>query len=139
MGVPAFPGLLHSFCPQAGSFPSPLSLGCSKQLLHQSGSNHEGFKGFEGVLGQRAPFQGLFLSFAVLCSSFPSTNPCPWSGTTLIQGDEFTFWGLKMCIFTSCCPRAQLYSHPMGLFPSAWLCYLLLPMPAPVPESIPPS
>lgn len=55
------------------------------------------------------------MSFAVLCSSFPSTGP--WSGIALIQGDEFTFWGLKMCIFSSCCPHAQLHPDPRGFSP----------------------
>lgn len=89
----------------------------------------------------KSPLLGFVL---VLCCtgqvlSFHQSLSLEWH--CLIRGDEFTFWGLKMCIFTSCCPPTEPQSHPMGLFPSGCLCYLLLfliashpviPMPGPL-------
>lgn len=109
-GCPDIPRAAPTLLPSGRILPAPAAT-----WLLQSDSSHEDFKVLRVFWGKEPPFR--ICSCPLLCSSFPSTSPSPRSGSALIQGGEFTFWGLKMCIFSSCCPVLSSIPIPWGFSP----------------------
>lgn len=117
-GCPGIPRAAPPLLPSGRILPAPAAtwLLKSKQLLHQSDSSHEDFKVLRVFWGKEPSFS--VCSCPLLCCAVPFLPLVPVLEVTLpYPGDEFTFWGLKMCIFSSCCPMLSSIPIPWGFSP----------------------